>query len=70
MVVWRTRSDHALGVVGMLEQVDLWQSGIPLLWYNLSQESHKSDENKDLYIHKGVLVGHHDHNYDKHTLPW
>ena len=35
------------------------------LWYNLNQESHKSDENQDPHIHKGVLVWHHDHNSEK-----
>ena len=40
------------------------------LWYNLNQESHKSDENQDPHIHKGVLVWHHDHNSEKNFLPW
>ena len=56
MVVWKTKYGHALDVVGRLEQDDLSQSGNPWLWYNLSQESHQSDENQDPRTHTGVLA--------------
>ena len=43
---------------------------IPLLWCNLNQVWHKSDENINLHIHKVRLVGHHDHNWERQNLPW
>ena len=57
MVVWKPKCGHALDVVGKLEQDDQSQNENPWLWYNLSQESHMSDENQDPRIHTGVLAG-------------
>ena len=68
-VVCKTRYGHALDVVCKLGRVNQSQSRNLWLWYNLSQESPMSDENQDLHINKGVLVGHHDHNSGAHTHP-